>query len=90
MPMDHLAPQPTRKQLGDATGRAKPERLSEYFDFATYPEKRDRKVTRGELLALLTRRWQVEQSMRWYRRAWRWLTAKKGSGPVRVPEEPAS
>lgn len=37
MPMDHLAPQPTRKQLGDATGRAKPERLSEYFDFATYP-----------------------------------------------------
>lgn len=77
-PMDH---QPPRRALGDASGRAKPERVSEYFDFTTWPEKADRKVTRQELLAILTRRWKVEQDLKWYRRLWRALIAKRGSGP---------
>lgn len=78
-PLDHLPPQ--RRPLGDASGRAKPERLSEYFDFNTFPEKRDRKVTRGELLAILTRKWRVESESRWYVRLWTYLTAKRGSEP---------
>lgn len=78
--MDH---QPPRKTLGDVRGRST-ERLSEYFDFRTWPEKADKKVTRQELLAILTRRWMVEREMKWYRRLWRWLLAKKGSGPVVV------
>lgn len=77
-PSDHLPP---RRALGDAFGRAKPERLSEYFDFATWPEKRDKRVTRQELLAILTRRWRVEMETRWYRRLWRILTSRVGSKP---------
>lgn len=68
-----------RRELGDAAGRAKGERLSEYFDFRTWPEKADRKVTRAELLAILTQRWLVEREARWYRRLWRYLKARTGS-----------
>lgn len=78
-PMDHQ-----RRALGDATGRAKPERLSEYFDFRTWPEKADRKVTRQELLAILTRRWLVERETKWYRRLWTYLRAKVGATQVPV------
>lgn len=75
----------TIRELGDATGRAKAEKLSEYFDFTAYPDKRDRRVTRGELLAILTRKWAVERESRWYRVLWRWLRSRGGSGPVVVP-----
>lgn len=70
---------PIRRELGDVQGKTRPERVSEYFDFATWPEKRDRKVTRQELLAFLTRQWLVERERRWYRRLWRWLRAKPGA-----------
>lgn len=85
-PLDH---QPPRRTLGDALGRAKPERVSEYFDFRTWPEKADRKVTRQELLAILTRKWKVEQESRWYRRLWRALWAKRGSKPQPIGGGPA-
>ena len=75
--------QPPRRTLGDVRGR-EAERLSEYFDFTAFPEKRDRKVTRQELLAILTRRWLIERESRWFRRAWRWLVARTGSKPVSV------
>jgi hypothetical protein len=79
-PMDR---QPPRRALGDATGK-KQERISEYFDFTTWPDKADRKVTRQELLAILTRRWLVEREMRWYRRLWKWLRQRPGSKPIVV------
>lgn len=65
----------------DARGQAKGERLSEYFDFRSDPEKRVKKVTREELLALLTRKWLVEREMRWYIRLWRFLQARMGTAP---------
>jgi hypothetical protein len=77
-PQDRL---PARRDVGDVRGGAKGERISEYFDFNTWPEKRDLKVKRGELLALMTRQWAVQRETRWYRRLWRWLKAKRGSGP---------
>jgi hypothetical protein len=64
------------------------ERLSEFFDFERFPEKATRKVTRAELLALLTREWAVRRDSRWSRRLWRWLTSKLGSGPLVVPQPP--
>lgn len=68
--------------------RRREERLSEYFDFERWPEKADRKVTRIELFALLQRRFAVERDMRWYRRLWRWLRNKMGSGRLVVPQPP--
>lgn len=82
-PQDHL---PSRRQLGDVRGQARGEKLSEYFDFKAWPEKADKKVTRQELLALLTRQWAVERESRWYRRVWRYLTRPRGSAPAVVPE----
>lgn len=72
--MDRLPPQ----SRIDARGQVG-EKLSEYFDFAQWPEKRDRKVTRQELLAILTRRWLIERDGVWYRRLWRWLRAPRGT-----------
>lgn len=80
---------PVRRALGDATGRAPGERLSEYFDFTTWPEKMDRKVTRVELLTILRRKWEVEEASRWYRRLWHWLTSPrqpKTPKPTTPPE----
>jgi nuclear transport factor 2 (NTF2) superfamily protein len=81
------------RQFNDAPKRpaydvkgARQERLSEYFDFAQWPEKRTMKVTRQELLALLTRQWLVERDSRWHRRLWRWLKARMGSPQLVVPE----
>lgn len=79
-PMDHL---PARRALGDVRGQ-EGEKLSEYFDFRTWPEKARRRVTREELLALLTRKWLVERETRWYRRLWRYLTRKPGAPPPAV------
>lgn len=76
-----------RRPFGDALGRRPPERLSEYFDFERWPEKAERKVTRLELSAVLTRHFKLMESMKWYRRLWRWLKAKVGSGPVQAIEE---
>jgi hypothetical protein len=76
-PMDR---QPPRKALGDVHGR-KAERVSEYFDFTTWPDKADKKVTRQELLAILTRKWKIEQESKWHRRLWRWLARRPGSKP---------
>lgn len=72
----------------DANGRRQ-ERLSEYFDFRAFPDKASMKVTRNELLVILTTQWRREMESRWYRRLWRWLmvqiTPKKP-----VPNEPAA
>jgi hypothetical protein len=62
------------------------ERLSEYFDFTQWPEKRTMKVTRQELLAILTRQWAVQRDSQWHRRLWRWLKARWGSPQLVVPE----
>lgn len=83
VPTDRLPPQSSI----DARGRVQ-ERFSEYFDFVRWPEKAERKVTRHELLAILDRRYKVERDMKWYRRLWRFLTAKHGSGPVVVADQP--
>lgn len=80
---------PKRQPLGDATGKIRGERLSEYFDFERWPEKADRKVTRHELSILLNRMIAVQRDQKWTRRLWRWLRAKVGtSGPQIVPEPP--
>lgn len=73
-----------RRPLGDVRGQAKGERLSEYFDFAADPEKRTKKVTREELLAILTRKWLVEREMRWYIRLWRFLQNRMGQKPAPI------
>ena len=75
--------QPPRRDLGDVRGR-EGERLSEYFDFTQWPEKRDRKVLRGELLAILTRQWRVERESKWYRRMWRYFANKVGAEQEKV------
>lgn len=75
---------PRKRTYADATGKPKGERVSEYFDFVTWPEKADRKVTRVELLALMTRWRLVERESRWYRVLWRWLKAKSGSTPTPI------
>jgi len=64
------------------------ERLSEYFDFARWPEKASYKVTRAELLAMLTRQHRVVIESRWYRRLWRWLVSRRGSASNVVPSPP--
>lgn len=76
--MDRLPP---RRQLGDVRGQERGEKLSEYFDFATWPEKRTKSVKREELLAILTRKWLVERETRWYRRLWSWLRRARHSHP---------
>lgn len=75
--------QPPRKSFASATGQTD-ERFSEYFDFKAFPEKRDRKVTRAELLAVLTRQWVIQRETRWYRRFWRYLTARRGTKPAPI------
>ncbi|MGH3428491.1 MAG: hypothetical protein ACRDQZ_13140 [Mycobacteriales bacterium] len=68
--------------------KRKRERFSEYFDFERWPEKAEYKVTRLELFAVLQRHWSVVRDSRWYRRLWRWLKAKMGSGRLVVPRPP--
>jgi hypothetical protein len=70
----------------DALGRRPPERMSEYFDFERWPEKAERKVTRNELLAVLTQIEKGKQQQRWRSRLWRYLKARVGSGPVHAVE----
>jgi hypothetical protein len=65
----------------DARGR-RIERLSEYFDFDTDPEKGDKKVTRVELLAVLEAIDRGKRQNTRLRRLWRWLRAPRGSGGV--------
>lgn len=60
-----------KRSYSDATGKHIPERLSEYFDFTTWPDKANRPVTRHELSAVLV----AIEKQRAPRRFWRWLTA---------------
>jgi site-specific recombinase len=63
--------------------------LSEYFDFTRWPDKADRKVTRVELLALMTQKYKAEQASRWWRRLWRWLRwMGRPAGSGRIPPVP--
>lgn len=79
--------QPRRAHI-DARGRRQ-ERVSEYFNFddpIDGPEKAQKKVTRIELLAILTQFKKAEEQGRWYRVLWRWLKARRGSGAVHKVE----
>lgn len=56
-PADHLPP---RRALGDVRGSTTGgERLTEYFDFTRWPDKAGYRVTRMELLAIVT---QIERA----------------------------
>lgn len=63
-------------------GRKRPERVGEYFDFQRDPEKATYKVTRIELLAILT---QLERAKAartpsgFAKRVWRFLMRPLGS-----------
>lgn len=50
----------------------KVERVSEYFDFDQWPELADRKVTRIELLGILTQHHRLMREDHWWRRLRRW------------------
>lgn len=81
LPQDHKLPSANRRGF-DAQGRAPGERLSEYFDFERWPEKKTKAVTRLELLAILTREYKVKQASTWPRRVWAYLTRPFGSAPA--------
>lgn len=70
----------------DARGRAPGEKLSEYFDFDRWPDKAERKVTRNELLAILTRYDQGKRQTTWWSRLWRFLLRPVNSGAVPAVE----
>lgn len=82
----HFGMKPPR----DVRGAKNPERASEYFDFARFPEKGEMRVTRHELLFWLTQYARAQQQLRWYVRLWRFLRNPMGSGPAQAIEEPAS
>ena len=62
------------------------ETISQYFDFANFPEKMVKKVTRAELLAVLDRYHRVKNEQRFLSRLWRWLKGAVGSGPAVIAE----
>jgi hypothetical protein len=83
--------QPPADRRGfDARGRVPPERISEYFDFERWPEKAERKVTRLELLALLTQLEKGREQTRFLSRLWRFLRRPVNSGPVPATEPTAA
>jgi hypothetical protein len=71
-----------RTSYADAFGRSPGEKLSEFFDFERWPEKAEKKVTRHELSVILSQYHRAIRYGAWYMRLWRWLLAKRGSGPV--------
>ena len=76
---DHAAN--PRRALGNVKGEGG-ERLSEYFDFQRWPEKAAFRVTRNELLAILTQmeRAREARTLRGFaRRVWRFLKRPLGS-----------
>jgi hypothetical protein len=83
-PMDR---QPPAARRGfDATGKPPAERISDYFDFETWPEKAERKVTRIELLAILTQLERGKKEQRFLSRLWRFVRRPVGDGPVPATE----
>lgn len=77
---------PANRRGFDARGQAEPERLSEYFDFERFPDKAEKKVTRNELLAILTRYDQGRRQTTWRSRLWRFLLRPVNSGAVPAVE----
>ena len=78
-PRDHAAN--PRRALGNIKGEGG-ERLSEYFDFKRWPEKATMRVTRLELLAILTQHMKVTEARRtegFIRRIGRFLRRPLGS-----------
>jgi hypothetical protein len=73
-PQDRLPPRRERVAPGNVRGEGG-ERLSTYFDFKAYPEKAAMRVTRLELLAVVT---QLERN-RFWRRVWTFLRRPVGS-----------
>lgn len=83
-PMDR---QPPAERRGfSATGQAPGERISEYFDFERFPEKASLRVTRLELLAILTQLEKGKTQQRFGSRLWRFLRRPFGDGPVPATE----
>lgn len=81
-PQDRKPPGDQRRGF-DANGR-KLERISEYFDFARFPEKRDQRVTREELAAVILRMKHVEQSSSWLHRIKLFMLRPLGSPPAKL------
>lgn len=74
-----------REAATNIYGQYKGERVSEYFDFKTTPEKYGYRVTRGELAAIIARLEEVRRAESWrglVDRLMRWLRRPKGSPPV--------
>jgi hypothetical protein len=80
-PQDRKLPGDQRRGF-DASGQPRGERLSEYFDFERWPEKKVKPVTRLELLAILTREHQVKRDSAFWYRLWRFLNRPVGSKPI--------
>jgi hypothetical protein len=92
MPQDHKLPGDKRREYRDITGAARGERISEYFDFERWPEKKTKTVTRLELLAILTREYKIKQASTWWNRVKLFLARAPGSKPavLDAPEQEAS
>lgn len=76
-----MKPSDRREAARDIYGRPQ-ERLSEYFDFARFPDKASLRVTRNELLAVLTQLERAKQARSWrglVARVWRFLKRPLGS-----------
>lgn len=96
-PTDRLRSRPTK---ADQEARANflghhAERFSDYFNFHTDEKgvplsviestrKARLPVTRLELLSMLEQHYRALEGRKWYKRLWRYLTAPRGSGPVRL------
>lgn len=85
--MARMSPE-AHRQYADANGQ-QPERLSEYFDFDRFPDKAKMKVTRNELLAIITMLERGKQQQTFAHRLWRFLKGRVNSGPVRATEPTA-
>lgn len=70
-----------RRAATDIYGKTH-ERISEYFDFQRFPEKATYRVTRNELLAVITQIERAKQARTWrglVARLWRFLKRPLGS-----------
>lgn len=81
-PQDRKGPGGVPRGGFDATGQARGERINEYFDFERWPEKAAMKVTRIELIAILTRADEIRKASSWRHRVWLFLKRPWGSKPA--------
>lgn len=88
-PQDRKAPGDQRRGQFDVNGRAPGERISDYFNFQQFPDKAGLKVTRNELLAILTQLERGKSEQRFLSRLWRFLRRPVNSGPVPATEPTA-